>query len=142
MTLADTARTLRNSAITIEIPGLGPCEIREFSWAETFKVLDILGTMGITDPDVDWAAMGGEDTPGAMDNMRRMFATATVAIQGTHPEATFDQVARLFIPSDPADDLLLSRIYAITSTGKDTTTADEPSQEEAGNDGGAEVEEA
>jgi hypothetical protein len=135
---ADTAREMRNSSITIEIPDLGPCEIKEFSWRETFAVLDVLATMGITDPDVDWAAMGGDDPAGAMTNMRRMFATATVAIQQTHPEATFDEVAAMFVPSNAEDDLLLSRIFAIASTGTDSPTADEPSQETSGNGDSAE----
>lgn len=142
MTSADTSREIRNAATTIEVPGLGPCDFREFTWADTFAVLDILKPMGITDPDVDWTAMDGSDPAGSMDNMRRMFATATVAIRATYPEATFEAVSRMFIPSNDEDDLLLSRIYAITSTGEDTPTVsdddDAPSKETAGNGESAE----
>lgn len=134
--MADTGREMRNAAITVEVPGLGPCDFREFSWAENFKVWDILAEMGITDPDVDWEAfVSGDDPKANQNNMRRMFATATVAIQMTHPEATFEQVAALFKPFDAEDDRLLSRIYGITATGKDVTEDDADAQPAAGGNG-------
>jgi len=128
---------MTNAGITLEVPGIGACTFREFSWLEMFAVQDILTPMGVEGTNVEWVDLLDPDTPEdparAFRNMRRMFATATVGVRETYPDLGFDDVARCFTPDDPEHDRLLGRIYAITSTGRDMVPEDDDG-ETAGNE--------
>ncbi|MCP5059559.1 MAG: hypothetical protein GY937_22880 [bacterium] len=128
MAIHDDGREMQNAAITLEIPGLGVCDIREFTWNDILKTRRIVEAQGVDGVSIEMAD-GDEVERATLDNMVRMFATATVAIQRTLPATTFETVADLFRPRDEEAMSLLTRVIAITATGREPS----PTAEEAGN---------
>jgi len=128
MAMHDDGQEMANSAITLEIPTLGPCEFREMSWGDLFKVRRMVQAEGVDTVEISDVADDAVDveTP-AIDNLIRMIATATVAVQKTVPAATFESVADLFRPRDTEMMGLLTRIITITATGRDAPVVAEES---------------
>jgi len=130
MAIEKDTREMANIAITVEIPGLDPCAIQEFSWMDLFRVRELARGMGLDSINIDPVpadAASHEVERVALDNMIRMIATATVAIQRTMPAVTFDMVADLFRPRDDQMMDILTRVVSITSDGTEPSPVAETS---------------